>query len=76
MTAHSFENYEKCATPLVPPENIFNYDKTNLTDDPESRAYFLYSEIQYREMSHVYDCSKHDVKKPQGKPLVSHWQLW
>ena len=37
---------------------------------------FLYSEIQHRERSQVYDSSKHEVKKPQGKPsaaaLVSH----
>lgn len=43
-----FKNYEKCAAG-IPPENIFNYDESNLRDDPGSKKCIFKKGTKYCE---------------------------
>ena len=41
MISEYFENLAKTQDE-IPPENIYNYDKTNLTDDPGAKKVIVY----------------------------------
>ena len=53
-----FDNFEKHA-PNVPPQNVFNFDETNLTDNPKRKRVFVAQGT--RRVKNVTDNSKASV---------------